>query len=82
MIGIVLQHNHPIYTLDMFRKIFNVGDQQQIILLTNKLNGISIKERGDINTYLTKAMDIKNQLKVYKCLTCNGFTIPCRSPQH
>lgn len=33
--------------------------------LTNKLNGMTIKEGNDINTYLMEAKDMKNQLKAF-----------------
>lgn len=47
----------------MLRKMFNARDQQQIILLTNKLNRMLMKERRDISTFLMEAIDMKNQLK-------------------
>lgn len=43
--------------------MFNARDQQQIILLTNKLNRMLMKERRDISTFLMEAIDMKNQLK-------------------
>lgn len=63
LIGIVSQYNDLIDLWDIFRKIFNVRDQQQSILLTNKLNEILMKEGGGISIYLTKATNIKNQLE-------------------
>lgn len=33
--------------------------------LSNEFNGMTIKERSDINAYLIKRIDIKNQLKIF-----------------
>lgn len=35
------------------------------MLLTKKLNGMTTKERSNINIYLIEAIDVKNHLKVF-----------------
>lgn len=55
LIDIVFYHNNPIDAWNMLRRMFNAGDQQQITLLINKLNEMTIKEGSYIDTYL---MDI------------------------
>lgn len=35
------------------------------MLLTNNLNKITMKERGDISTYFMEVMDIKNHLNAF-----------------
>ena len=42
--------------------MYNAGDQQQILFLTNKLHSISLKEGGDITAYLMEASNLCNHL--------------------
>lgn len=44
-------------------------------MLTNKLNRMSMKEGGDISTYLIEAVDIKNQLNAFSETIANKMLI-------
>jgi hypothetical protein len=53
----------PAYSRNLLRLMFNASDQQQCLILTNKLFCISMKERSDVATYLNKASDLRDRLK-------------------
>lgn len=42
--------------------MYNAGDQQQILYLTNKIHNISLAEGGDVTTYLMEASNLRNHL--------------------
>jgi hypothetical protein len=65
LLGAINQHEDPADTWGMLKSMFSAGDQQQIQMLTNRLYGMTMREGEDINTYLTDAMDLRNQLKCY-----------------
>lgn len=44
----------------MLYKIFLVGKQQHILLLTSKLNNIMMKEGRDINVFLINGINMQN----------------------
>jgi hypothetical protein len=62
LIGFVVGKDDRADFWDLLRRMYNAGDQQQILLLTNKLLGISFKDGGDISAYLTEANDLRNHL--------------------
>jgi hypothetical protein len=62
LIGIVAGKEDPTDSWDVLRRIYNAGDQQQILFLTNKIHNISLKEGGDVTTYLMEASNLRNHL--------------------
>jgi hypothetical protein len=62
LIGIVAGKKDLANSWDVLRKMYDVGDQQQILFLTNKLYNISLKEGGDVTTYLMEASNLRNHL--------------------
>jgi hypothetical protein len=63
LISLVASKQDPADSWDLLKKMYNVGDQQQILLLTNKLYNLSMKEGGDINAYLTEASELRDRLR-------------------
>jgi hypothetical protein len=62
LIGIVAGKKDPAHSWDVLRRMYDAGDQQQILFLTNKLYNISLKEGGDVTTYLMEASNLRNHL--------------------
>ena len=59
----VARKEDPTDSWDILRRMYNSGDQQQQILyLTNKIHSISLKEGGDVTTYLMEASNLRNHL--------------------
>jgi hypothetical protein len=63
LISLVASKQDPVDSWDLLKKMFNAGDQQQILLLTNKLYSLSMKEGGDVSTYLTEASELRDRLR-------------------
>jgi hypothetical protein len=62
-VGLVAGKSDPANSWDVLKRMYNSRDQQQILLLTNKLFGISMKEGNDVSAYLMEANDIKDRLQ-------------------
>ena len=58
LIGIVAGKEDPANLWDILRKMYNAGNQQQILYLTNKIHNISLKEGRDVTTYLMEASNL------------------------
>jgi hypothetical protein len=62
LLGIVAGKTDPADSWDLLRRMYNAGDQQQILFLTNKLHNMILKEGGDVTTYLMEASNLRNHL--------------------
>ena len=62
LIGIVAGKKDPADSWNVLRKMYDIGNQQQILFLTNKLYNISLREGGDVTTYLMEASNLRNHL--------------------
>lgn len=59
LIGIVVGKKDPANSWDILCKMYDIGDQQ-ILFLTYKLHNISLREGGDVTTYLMEASNLRN----------------------
>ena len=62
LIGLVVRKQDPIDFWDLLCKIYNEGNQQQILFFTNKLYGTCMKEGEDVSAYLMKTSNIRIHL--------------------
>jgi hypothetical protein len=62
LIGIVAGKRDPADSWDVLCRMYDTGDQQQIFFFTNKLHNISLREGGDVTTYLMEASNLRNHL--------------------
>jgi hypothetical protein len=65
LLGIVACKTNPADSWDLLRRMYNAGDQQQILFLTNKLYSMILKEGGDVTTYLMEASNLRNHLVIF-----------------
>jgi hypothetical protein len=59
LVGFIAGKDDPADSSELLRLMYNSGDQQQILFLTNKLFGLTLKEGSDINVFLTEASDLR-----------------------
>ena len=62
LIAIVAGKDDPADSWDILRRMYNAGEQQQILYFTNKIHSITLKEGGDVTTYLMEANNLRNHL--------------------
>lgn len=65
LIGSVSSYDDPADSWAMLKNMFGAGNQQQIMLLMSKLHNMTMEEGEEVNTYLSEAMDIRNQLRAF-----------------
>jgi hypothetical protein len=62
LFGIVVGKEDPFDSWDILQWMYNVGNQQQILYLTNKMHSIPLKERGGVTVYLMEVSNLQNHL--------------------
>lgn len=62
LIDSVAEKTDPADAWAMLQSMIQSGDQSQILLLTNKLHSMQLKEGGDVETYLRNAGELRNKL--------------------
>ena len=62
LIGLVAEKDDPADSWNILRRMYNAGDQQQILFLTNKIHNLSLSEGGDVTAYLMDASNLRNHL--------------------
>jgi hypothetical protein len=62
LLGVVSGKTNLADLWDLLRCMYNVGNQQQILFLTNKLHSMAMKEGGDMSTYFMEASNLQNHL--------------------
>jgi hypothetical protein len=61
--AIVAGKQDPADSWDILKRMYDSGDQQHMLFLTNKLHSISLKEGGDVTTYLIETSNLRNHLR-------------------
>ena len=62
LLGIVAGKQDLADSWDLLRRMYNAGDQPQILFLTNKLYNLSMKDGEEVSTYLMEASNLRNHL--------------------
>ena len=66
LIGIVARKEDLADLWDILCRMYNPSNHQRILYLTNKIHSISLKEGGDMITYLMEASNLRNHLSTLR----------------